>query len=282
MAPRSAAAGWPPSGRRAVRMSQECAATGDAHRNRTTCSTASSATRPTCPSPSTPPTPTGPTLANFAPFDLLGRQLSPRIRDLGKITLYRTGPRAEFTDRYPRCGPLLTRKLNTELITNMWDDLAAGRRVRPGWARHRRAGRRETVLVQAAVERAHLRDQGVRGAAPHRLRRAVPGRRDIPAAHRSPAQQGREHGQPSPRCAARAGGSTTKSSPTFGRPTTRTSTSTAPTPSTSTANWPSSTPTGTGRYVVRPSDPRVVSTRCSSVGSDVGSFAYCVGGICAR
>ncbi len=34
------------------------------------------------------------TLANFALFDLVGKQLSPRIRDLGKITLYRTGPRA--------------------------------------------------------------------------------------------------------------------------------------------------------------------------------------------
>jgi TnpA family transposase len=37
----------------------------------------------------------GATLANFALFDLVDLQLSPRIRDLGKITLYRTGPRAE-------------------------------------------------------------------------------------------------------------------------------------------------------------------------------------------
>ena len=33
----------------------------------------------------------GATLVNFALFDLVGKQLSPRIRDLGKITLYRTG-----------------------------------------------------------------------------------------------------------------------------------------------------------------------------------------------
>ena len=33
----------------------------------------------------------GVTLVNFGLFDLLGLQLSPRIRDLGKITLYRTG-----------------------------------------------------------------------------------------------------------------------------------------------------------------------------------------------
>ncbi|WP_267596091.1 transposase [Carbonactinospora thermoautotrophica] len=65
----------------------------------------------------------GATLANFALFDLVGKQLSPRIRDLGKITLYRTGPRADFPARYPHAGPLLTRRLNSELITAMWDDL---------------------------------------------------------------------------------------------------------------------------------------------------------------
>lgn len=65
----------------------------------------------------------GATLANFALFDLVGKQLSPRIRDLGKITLYRTGPRQQFLDRYPRAGALLTRRLNTDLVTGMWDDL---------------------------------------------------------------------------------------------------------------------------------------------------------------
>jgi len=65
----------------------------------------------------------GATLANFAMFDLVGKQLSPRIRDLGKITLYRTGPKADFEARYPHAGPLLTRRCNTELITATWDDL---------------------------------------------------------------------------------------------------------------------------------------------------------------
>ncbi|MFI2577420.1 Tn3 family transposase [Streptomyces rochei] len=65
----------------------------------------------------------GATLANFALFDLVGKQLSPRIRDLGKITLYRTGPKADFEARYPRAGALLTRRLNTDLIVSMWDDL---------------------------------------------------------------------------------------------------------------------------------------------------------------
>jgi len=53
----------------------------------------------------------------------VGLQLSPRIRDLGKITLYRTGPRAGFLARYPSAGPLLARRLNGELIAATWDDL---------------------------------------------------------------------------------------------------------------------------------------------------------------
>ena len=65
----------------------------------------------------------GATLANFVLFDLVGLQLSPRIRDLGKITLYRTGPRPDFAARYPASGHLLTRRLNEDLVTGMWDDL---------------------------------------------------------------------------------------------------------------------------------------------------------------
>jgi len=59
----------------------------------------------------------------IALFDLVGLQFSPRIRDLGKITLYRTGPRAGFLARYPSAGPLLARRLNGELIAATWDDL---------------------------------------------------------------------------------------------------------------------------------------------------------------
>jgi len=65
----------------------------------------------------------GATLINFALFDLVGLQLSPRIRDLGKITLYRTGPNAEFVRTYSNAGSLLTRRLDTELIAEHRDDL---------------------------------------------------------------------------------------------------------------------------------------------------------------
>lgn len=65
----------------------------------------------------------GVTLVNFGLFDLLGLQLSPRIRDLGKITLYRDGSHTAATARFPHTGPLLTRKLNTDLIAEHYDDL---------------------------------------------------------------------------------------------------------------------------------------------------------------
>ncbi len=44
----------------------------------------------------------GVTLVNFALFDLLGMQLSPRIRDLGKITLYRPAPRTDYRRKISR------------------------------------------------------------------------------------------------------------------------------------------------------------------------------------
>jgi len=65
----------------------------------------------------------GVTLVNFGLFDLLGMQLSPRIRDLGRITLYRPGPRTEAEARFPHAGPLLTRRTNLDLIAEHYDDL---------------------------------------------------------------------------------------------------------------------------------------------------------------
>jgi len=62
-------------------------------------------------------------LINFALFDLVGLQLSPRIRDLGKITLGRFGSRSETGAAYPKAGPLLTRRINTTLIADQWDEM---------------------------------------------------------------------------------------------------------------------------------------------------------------
>lgn len=44
-------------------------------------------------------------------------------RDLGKITRYRTGSRAQVEADFPHAWPLLTRKLNTDLIAEHYDDL---------------------------------------------------------------------------------------------------------------------------------------------------------------
>lgn len=65
----------------------------------------------------------GASLINFALFDLVGLQLSPRIRDLGKITLYRTGGRGDTLDAWPHAGPLLTRRINLRLIGDNWDEM---------------------------------------------------------------------------------------------------------------------------------------------------------------
>lgn len=55
----------------------------------------------------------GATLINFALLDLVGLQLSPRIRDLGGIILA----------RFPHVGPLLTRRINWALIADNWDEM---------------------------------------------------------------------------------------------------------------------------------------------------------------
>ncbi len=56
-------------------------------------------------------------------FDLAGKLLSPRIRDLGKITLIRDGTPAEITRRYPHAGPLLGARWDEDLVAGCWDDL---------------------------------------------------------------------------------------------------------------------------------------------------------------
>ncbi|MFC5724917.1 Tn3 family transposase [Streptomyces gamaensis] len=62
----------------------------------------------------------GVTLANL---DLVGKQLSSRIRDLGKITLYRMGAKADNEEKFPTAGPLLTKKANLDLVAAHWDEL---------------------------------------------------------------------------------------------------------------------------------------------------------------
>jgi hypothetical protein len=100
-------------------------------------------------------------MANFALFDLTGLTLSARIRDMGKLTLCRTGAKADFTDRYPHAGRLLTRRCNTELVRAHWGRSAAGGGVGQARSLHRGDGGRQVVLVETSAERPGRGDQGM-------------------------------------------------------------------------------------------------------------------------
>jgi hypothetical protein len=65
----------------------------------------------------------GATLINFALFDLVGKALTPRIRDLGKITMVRDDTPTATTAAYPHAGPLLDARWNEDLVAGCWPDL---------------------------------------------------------------------------------------------------------------------------------------------------------------
>jgi TnpA family transposase len=65
----------------------------------------------------------GATLVNFGLFDLVGKSLTPRIRDLGKITLVRGDSPAATNARYPHAGPLLADRWNEDLVAECYPDL---------------------------------------------------------------------------------------------------------------------------------------------------------------
>jgi len=65
----------------------------------------------------------GVTLVNFALFDLVGKALTPRIRDLGRVALCRDDTKKATAARYPNAGPLLGVRLKEDLIAECWPDL---------------------------------------------------------------------------------------------------------------------------------------------------------------
>ncbi|ROO86411.1 Tn3 transposase DDE domain-containing protein [Actinocorallia herbida] len=65
----------------------------------------------------------GATLVNFGLFDLVGKSLTPRIRDLGKITMLRVDDPNTTNTLYPHTGPLLADRWNEDLIAGTWDDM---------------------------------------------------------------------------------------------------------------------------------------------------------------
>ncbi|MGW3470057.1 Tn3 family transposase [Saccharopolyspora sp. NPDC000995] len=65
----------------------------------------------------------GQTLTVFSLFALTGFTLSPRIRDLGGITLHRLGSRREVCSVFPHAGKLLTGTVDRDLIWSQWDQM---------------------------------------------------------------------------------------------------------------------------------------------------------------
>lgn len=65
----------------------------------------------------------GATLINFALFDLVGKALTPRVRDLTRVTLVRDGTPTEIAEVYPHAGPLLGARWNEDLVSDCWGDL---------------------------------------------------------------------------------------------------------------------------------------------------------------
>ncbi len=60
---------------------------------------------------------------NFGLFDLVGKSFTPRIRDLGKITLVRGDSPAATNAPYPHAGPLLADRWNEDLVAECYPDL---------------------------------------------------------------------------------------------------------------------------------------------------------------
>ncbi len=143
----------------------------------------------------------GQTFAAFAAFDLLGLRLSPRIRDLASLQLYRLGPARELA-AFPHAGPLLTRPIQTGLITSQWDELLrlAGS-LKFGHATalpaHRQTPSRRTA--QPVDPGAHR----IRPPGAHDLRPALPGRRGAATPGASAAEQRREPARATPQAVLR-------------------------------------------------------------------------------
>jgi TnpA family transposase len=101
----------------------------------------------------------GQTLTVFSLFKLTGLVLSPRIRDLGSITLHRLSSRKDLTSVFPNAGKLLTGTIDTRLIRDRWDEmlrLAASLKYGHATASlvvaKLHASSRRSALAQALVE----------------------------------------------------------------------------------------------------------------------------------
>lgn len=147
----------------------------------------------------------GATLVNFGLFDLVGKSLTPRIRDLGKITLVRGDSPAATSALYPHAGPLLADRWNEDLVGRVLPRPAAHGRVAEVRGGDRVADRRE-VAGRLPPEHPRDRAQGMGPDAAHHPRRPLPVRPGLPQEDLPAAQQGREPPRAAPRPTLRPAG----------------------------------------------------------------------------
>ncbi|SDJ97848.1 Transposase and inactivated derivatives, TnpA family [Actinopolyspora mzabensis] len=98
----------------------------------------------------------GQTLTVFALFALTGFTLSPRIRDLGEITLHRLGMRKQVVGGFPHAGTLLTGTIDTALLRSQWDEmlrLAASLVVSKLHASSRRSALAQALVKYGKLQR---------------------------------------------------------------------------------------------------------------------------------
>jgi TnpA family transposase len=122
----------------------------------------------------------GATLINFGLFDLVGKALTPRMRDLTKITLVRDATPTEIAKKYPHAGPLLAARWNEDLVGDCWPDLlrmggslkygqASASLIVGKWS----AASRQNIM--AAALKARVSESGGGGFAGHDLGDVFPG-----------------------------------------------------------------------------------------------------------
>jgi TnpA family transposase len=141
----------------------------------------------------------GQTLATFGIFNLAGLQFSPRIRDIGRLQLYRLGPGSAWRGGYPHAGPLLTQPIQTQLIADHWNDLL--RLVGSMKFGHTTA----SLLIAKlhASSRQNSLARAIRPAGAHHLPLPLRRRRRTPPPGPSAAEQGREPARAAPRSVLR-------------------------------------------------------------------------------
>jgi hypothetical protein len=140
----------------------------------------------------------GATLINFALFDLVGKALTPRRRDLTRAPWFGTTPRPRSPKRHPHAGPLLGVRWNEDLVADCWPDLlrmAGSLKVRPG---HRLADRRQ-MAGRLPAEHPDRRLEGMGNATQNRPPGQIPVRPGLQKEDLAATEQGREPARAAPR-----------------------------------------------------------------------------------